>query len=117
MEIARDAVKLAQSVEDKPKLVLSELRIGAKIIVRTKNSEYRFTKIAQDQYEAQGGWFDAPSMGGRFDAPIVCHIHGCTFGGSMLMTGRLCEGMRLEISFLDRPGLLTTSAIQDFSVI
>lgn len=106
MEIVRDAVKLAQSVEDKAKLVLSELPVGAKIIVRTKNSEYQFTKLSNGQYEGSGGWFKEPT---------VCRIHGCTFGGSMLMTDRICEGMRLEISFPDKTGLLTTSAIQEFA--
>lgn len=105
----RDAVKLAKSIENTPKLNLEELPVGAMVIVNTKNSEYRFTKKSKDDYEV---------VGGRFEKPTLCRIHGCTFGGSMLLVGRLCDGMRLEFSTeeLNAQGkVMLTSTIQQIT--
>ncbi len=92
----------------KPKVELAKLPVGARVNVKTRNSEYQFMKLPGGAFEGRGGWFKVPTL---------CYIHGCTFGGSMIMAGMLCEGMKLEASVPDRMGVLTTSTIQEVKTV
>lgn len=71
-----------------------DLTLGDWVVVRTKNSTYTLTAVAEGGYAVAGGWFEqkAPEAA-RVD------VTGCTWGGHAILTGIVAApGMFLEFS-------------------
>jgi len=49
--------------------------------------------------------------------PVLVHISGSTWGGSMLKVAFIGRGMRLEFRHPDYPGAVVTSPITDIKVL
>lgn len=85
-----------------------DLTLGDWVIVRTKNSTYTLTPVAEGGYAVAGGWFErAAPEEARVD------VAGCTWGGYAILTGIIAApGMFLEFS-----NGLSTTRIRDVRVI
>ena len=100
------SAKMAANAErDNEIFVLENLSEHDELIVRTQNSIYSIKRIGQ-QYTIKGGtrWY--------VTTPIT--INGSTFGGSMLLMGRIGIGMFME--FETYKGTYTTSRIESWSL-
>lgn len=85
-----------------------DLPVNSRVEVQTKNRLYLLEKRDDGDY-IQGH----PEY---CELPTKAHIHGSTFGGSMLKVGWLGVGMYLEFSIPGRQfghDTITTSQIQD----
>lgn len=69
---------------------LNNLKVGAILHVRTKNTLYVIEKV-DDGYMISGNPKYCPE-------PLLTYIQGSTWGGSMLKVGFVGRGMRLEFS-------------------
>ena len=99
---------ILQHAETNEALHRSDLRSGDQVVVATENSIYSISVADNSSYAVRGGWFDRQGP-----TPVRTSILGCTWGGSVLMTGVVAAvGLRLE--FADR---LVTSPIRGFLVI
>lgn len=85
---------------------IKDLKPGARLIIRTKNTSYTLLK-GDDYLELWGHEKYCPS-------PTKVNIHGSTFGGSVLKIGFVGRGMHLEFTRIgNAPGkVITTSTIQ-----
>jgi len=88
---------------------LKDLPVGAVLHVRTRNTSYTVEKRADGLYISGHAEY-CPE-------PVSCHIHGSTFGGSMLKVGFIGRGMHMEFTAEGHPGIITTSAIQDVTEV
>lgn len=108
--IAFDCAKLTEIPVDGIRLLDYQNHV---IIVHTKNTKYVFTHI---QGRVRGQAFKEDGMPIRYlYTEEVVHIHGSTFGGSMIRTGFVGVGMHLEFSTKNAPGI-TTSEIQSVQI-
>jgi hypothetical protein len=57
----------------------SDLQLGDRVIVRTRNSVYSLWALGGDTFAVSGGWFDRNS-----DTPTTVTVNGCTYGGSLI---------------------------------
>jgi hypothetical protein len=76
------------------------------IVVRTHNSRYRIVVTGGTSAIVQGGQF--------FPAPTPARIDGSGFGGSLLKTGWIGVGLRIEI-FADGQRIIT-SPVRDVTL-
>jgi len=84
----------------KPCFCLDTFEEGMTLEVSTKNSVYTITK-ENDTTFIEGT--------DRFPTPMKVTINGSTFGGSMLVLGRLIVGMHMELfRVVEGKSLLTT---------
>lgn len=99
-------------------IYLENILPGETILVQTRNSRYQIHKDESDKFFLQS---TNPRVGAP--APVEAHIHGSTFGGSMLKLGYIGNGMFMEFSLeghmryspnLEReiPAVFTTSQIE-----
>ncbi len=108
--VAFDCAKLAEVPVEGIRLLDYQNHI---IFVHTKNTKYVFTHI---QGRVRGQAFKEDGMPIRYLAEEqVVHIHGSTFGGSMIRVGFVGVGMHLEFSTKDVGGI-TTSEIQSVQI-
>lgn len=84
---------------------LRRLEVGRKLIVKTKNTTYTIERRADGDYISGNAKY-CPE-------PTLCYIAGSTFGGSMLKVGFVGRGMYMEMQIEGKPGLVTTSQIQE----
>ena len=82
----------------------SDLGLGDRVIVRTRNSFYSILSLGNGQYRVSGGWFDRMGV-----SPVTTTISGCTWGGSAIKTD-LVAGQGLFLEFGNR---VRTTRIQD----
>ena len=82
----------------------SDLGLGDKVIVRTRNSSYSILSLGNGQYRVSGGWFDRMGV-----SPATTTINGCTWGGSAIKTDLVAsQGLFLEFGYR-----VLTTRIQD----
>ena len=91
-----------------------KLDVGAKVIVKTKNSTYILEKVDDSRYDTyiSGGYFER-----KYGRKFKVHINGCTYGGSMLAIGKIEVDMILEAVIEESNRTLTTSRIKDVEVV
>src|SRR5437867_4670042 len=82
----------------------SDLGLGDKVIVRTRNSSYSILSLGDGKYRVSGGWFDRMGV-----SPATTTINGCTWGGSAIKTD-LVASRGLFLEFGNR---VLTTRIQD----
>jgi hypothetical protein len=89
---------------------LRDLPAHSTIEVETRNRAY--TLVIQGESEAliSGHPKFCPE-------PVLVHINGCNWGGSMIKMAYLGRGMHLEFRHPEFDGLIVTSAIQDIRVV
>ncbi len=69
-----------------------DLRLGDRVLVKTKNSTYTIWVMGEGQYRVSGGWFDRHG-----ESPSNTGINGCTWGGRVIHTGLVAApGLFLE---------------------
>lgn len=84
------------------------------IVVQTQNTRYEFTT---EGTEVRGQAFKADGSKPRYlaeQAPV--HIHGSTWGGSMIKVGYIGTDMHLEFSTAGVEGAVVTSSIESIQV-
>src|SRR5881409_4083939 len=86
----------------------SDLSLGDRVIVRTRNSFYSILSLGNGQYRVSGGWFDRMGV-----SPATTTISGCTWGGSAIKTD-LVASQGLFLEFGNR---VLTTRIQQVQVI
>ncbi len=94
---------IAKSEEDGG-VWLNEVEVGTTLFVQTKNTLYTIEK-REDGFYISGHDRYCPK-------PVNAHIHGSTFGGSMIKAGFVGVDMYLEFTTEGHPGIITTSRIQ-----
>ena len=82
------------------------------IVVQTLNTKYVFTSI---QGRVRGQAFKAVGEPRYLAKSEIVHIHGSTWGGSMIRPGFIGVDMRLEFSTKDHNSI-TTSPIQSVQI-
>jgi hypothetical protein len=81
-----------------------KLKLGTKLLVKTKNSLYSFeSTIVPGEMIAQGGKY--------LLKPKKIYFSGSTFGGSMLKIGWIGYGMHMEMLLEPRRVLKTTPVL------
>ena len=86
----------------------SDLAIGDRLIVTTRNSTYYIDSFQHGIYCVSGGWFDRQGM-----SPTTVAINGCTWGGHAIKEDLLAaRGLHLEFE-----NNIVTSRILNFQVI
>ena len=73
---------IIQSVAHISGLEKTHFHRGDFLFVRTRNSTYCIHALGNNTYEVAGGWFDKKGL-----SPMKTTIVGCTWGGSVIMTG------------------------------
>ena len=92
--------KLTTAAEAAGGVKRSELTVGERVIVSTRNSVYSLTLRADGAFDVSGGWFEREGKG-----PVTTEVLGCTAGGHAL----LCEHIAAPGLFLEfGDGLRTT---------
>jgi len=95
---------LIRQAENLPGVRRSDLSLGDRVIVRTRNSSYSILSLGDGQYRVSGGWFDRMGV-----SPATTTISGCTWGGSAIKTD-LVASQGLFLEFGNR---VLTTRIQD----
>ncbi len=95
---------LIRQAEHLPGVRRSDLSLGDRVIVRTRNSFYSILSLGNGQYRVSGGWFDRMGV-----SPATTTISGCTWGGSAIKTD-LVASQGLFLEFGNR---VLTTRIQD----
>ena len=104
--------KLIDDYEDSPALRISNLRPSDEIAVETLHERLRFRVL-----DPVGGRVTVTAVaGGRNFSDEACALHGATWGGSMLWTGRIIVGMNLEISHPRKSANFLFSPVSRFEV-
>jgi hypothetical protein len=86
----------------------SQLELGDRVIVKTRNSVYSLCALGDDNFAVSGGWFE---RGG--DAPTLVTVNGCTYGGSVIRHD-VVAGPGL---FLEFGNNVLTTRIQDVRIV
>jgi len=86
----------------------SQLKLGDRVIVKTRNSVYSLCALGDDTFAVSGGWFE---RGGG--APALVTVNGCTYGGSVIRHD-VVAGPGL---FLEFGNNVLTTRIQDVRVV
>ena len=78
--------------------------------VQTKNTLYIFHRRDDGSWVVSGHYRYCPT-------PVVCNIHGSTWGGSMIKTGFIGIRMRMELGIIHngKPKVITTSPVQSIT--
>lgn len=86
----------------------SDLEIGDRLVVTTRNSTYYIDSFQHGRYTVSGGWFDRHGL-----TPADIAINGCTWGGHAIKEDLLAAcGLHLEFE-----NSVVTSRILQFQVI
>ena len=85
------------------------LAVGRGLMVRTLNTIYIIRKVSEDAERCN---FTIQGHPKYCPVPCPCHIHGSTWGGSMLKVGYVGRGMHLEM-WIEGRGTVTTSAMEE----
>ena len=104
--------KLIDEYEDSPTLRIAALHASDEIAVETLHERLRFRVVDP----AGGRVTVTAAAGGRNFADEACALHGATWGGSMLWTGRIIVGMNLEISHPRKSANFLFSPVSRFEV-
>ena len=91
---------LTRAAEEAGGVRRSDLSVGERVIVSTRNSVYSLTMRADGAFDASGGWFEREG-----DGPTAIEVLGCTAGGHAIFT-ELVAAPGLFLEFAD--GLRTT---------
>ena len=86
-------------------IYLSELEVGQRLTLETRNHRYHLMNEGGGEAMIFGHPQYCPE-------PVSVKVAGSTWGGSMLKMGFIGVGMRLEFAHPDR-GVVTTSGIRD----
>ncbi len=86
----------------------SDLRIGDRLVVTTRNSTYYIDAYQHGVYTVSGGWFDHHGL-----SPVTLAINGCTWGGHAIKEDILAA-RDLHMEFENN---VVTSRILRFQVI
>ena len=103
-----DINKALENQEGKPSLKLKALPVDSCIEVETMNTIYKFRKLKDGSYLAQGGKY--------IPNPMPVYIHGCTFGGSMIKTDVIEIGLFMEIMIMVSGKTITTSTVHSIKL-
>ena len=100
-----DTIGLSEELEG---MTIKTLKPCDTIHVRTCNSEYEVFLLEPESGLAlvKGGEF--------FTEPMQATVSGSTFGGSMLKSGWLCEGLQMELCAGGRR--IVTSPVQELRI-
>lgn len=113
--IERRKIELRQLIdeyEENPTLRIAALREGDEIGIETLHERLRFRVV-----DPSGGRVTVTAVaGGRNFEDEPCAVHGATWGGSMLWTGRIVVGMNLEISHPRKSANFLFSPVSRFEV-
>ena len=113
--VERRKIELRQLIdeyEENPTLRISLLREGDEIGVETLHERLTFRVV-----DPNGGRVAVTAVaGGRNFDDEMCAVHGATWGGSMLWTGRIVVGMNLEISHPRKSASFLFSPVSRFEV-
>lgn len=104
--------QLIDDYEENPTLRLSQLREGDEIAVETLHERLLFRVVNPEI----GRVAVTAAAGGRNFDNEPCAVHGATWGGSMLWTGRIVVGMNLEISHPRKSANFLFSPVSRFEV-
>jgi hypothetical protein len=104
--------QLIDDYEENPTLRISQLCEGDEITVETLHERLLFRVINP----SVGRVAVTAAAGGRNFADEACSVHGATWGGSMLWTGRIVVGMNLEISHPRKSANFLFSPVSRFEV-
>jgi hypothetical protein len=88
---------------------LKDLPMGTTLHVRTKNTAYTLFKDF-------GTWYIS-GHATYCPEPRAAHIHGSTWGGSMIKVGFVGRGMHMEFTTDEHPGIIVTSTILDITEV
>lgn len=104
--------KLIDEYEDSPALRIASLQPADEIAVETLHERLRFRVV-----DPTGSRMTVTAVaGGRNFDDEACSLHGATWGGSMLWTGRIIVGMNLEISHPRKSANFLFSPVSRFEV-
>jgi hypothetical protein len=104
--------QLIDEYEENPTLRVASLLPGDEIGVETLHERLQFRVIDP----TLGRVSVTAVAGGRNFADEQCAVHGATWGGSMLWTGRIVVGMNLEISHPRKSASFLFSPVSRFEV-
>jgi hypothetical protein len=103
---------LIDEYEESPTLRMASLCAGDEIGVETLHERLCFRVL-----DPEGGLVSVTAVaGGRNFENEQCALHGATWGGSMLWTGRIVVGMNLEISHPRKSANFLFSPVSRFEV-
>ncbi len=86
----------------------SDLEVGDRLVVTTRNSTYFIHVFQEGLYTVSGGWFDRKNL-----SPTNVAINGCTWGGHAIKEDLLAAcGLHLEFE-----NNVVTSRIMKYEVI
>ena len=86
----------------------SDLELGDRLIVVTRNSTYDIHAFEHGLYTVTGGWFDLHGL-----SPINIGINGCTWGGHAIKEDILAaHGLHLEFG-----NTVVTSRILQYQIV
>lgn len=94
---------------------LKDLTVGTVLHIRTRNTSY--TLEVRSTPKADGVELLLSGHSRYCPEPRPVHIHGSTWGGSMLKVGFIGRGMHLEFTTDEHPGVIVTSTIQDITEV
>lgn len=83
---------------------LEDLPVNRTLVLTTKNSSYTLVKRGEEDFLLSGHPKFCPE-------PVPVRINGSTWGGSMIKTGFLGRGMRMEFQHPDYEWPITTSRV------
>ncbi|HQR40692.1 MAG TPA: hypothetical protein PLF26_20085 [Blastocatellia bacterium] len=104
--------RLIDDYEENPTLRVASLHAGDEIGIETLHERLCFRVIDP----GVGRVSVTAVAGGRNFADEQCAVHGATWGGSMLWTGRIVVGMNLEISHPRKSASFLFSPVSRFEV-
>ena len=98
--LCRTMDSIVGELERLPMIHKRDLLAGDQLIVTTANSVYSLRFTESRTFAVNGGWFDREAA-----SPVLIGINGCTWGGSIIMTG-VVVGIGLCIEFAN--GVVTS---------
>lgn len=104
--------QLIDEYEENPTLRIAALQIGDEIGIETLHERLCMRVVDPDC----GRVTVTAVAGGRNFDDEQCSVHGATWGGSMLWTGRIVVGMNLEISHPRKSASFLFSPVSRFEV-
>jgi hypothetical protein len=77
--VGHDLSVLVGQVDGLQAVRKTDLSVGDRVIVKTRNSIYQIIAAGNGLYAVTGGWFDRSGL-----SPVTVSIAGCTWGGSAI---------------------------------
>jgi hypothetical protein len=113
--IERRRIELRQLIDDyeeNPTLRIASLQIDDEVALETLHERFSLRVVEPSLGRVK---VTAVAGGRNFDGE-ACTVHGSTWGGSMLWTGRIVVGMNLEISHPRKSANFLFSPVSRFEV-